>query len=1007
MRYLFFVTASAVLVIFMAGCSTTNHAVFPVQAYHDLTSHYNAYFNAREKFKATIKTVEANHKDKFDSVIAVYAHNDLAETTPYASDLEDVIRRSTQSIQLHNFANWSDDNMLLIGKANYLKGDYDKASASFKYITTEYKEGVDYVKVQRALGKKVGKYVRSKKKKKKPQFETKLDSLGNKVLVKKDNRPEKSIWWHTPARSEALIWLIKTYTRQQKFDDAASVVMYVRSDDNFYKDYDPQLELAAADVEVSRKNYAAATEPLEKYLQFKKIKKKKRLRVRPLFVLAQCYEATGNFSKAADAYRRVLKSRPNYDMEFYAKLRLAKLGRSNAGGSNDIKKLLARMSRDGKYKDYWDQVYYELALIALRENQRDVARNYLRKSIAYSTTNEDQKANAYLKLAQMDDEEELYVSAKYFYDTTLTHLARNDTRYAAVEERNKLLGSLVEQLKIIAHEDSIQRLAKLPETERRRIIQNILAKKEEEAQSRKNEEERNQQEKMMQSILENTPQQQTQTQSGAASNWYFYNTAARANGYNEFIRRWGRRKLEENWRRKNKSSVTTEEAEITQNSSTADTTDAKKNTEEAVNTPRTPEEQLEAGIPLTQEKLDKSNARLAEAYYNAGVIYKDGLEAYQKAKEMFETLNNRLAPHKLQLESYYQLYLLGQLMKNPSLSETYKNKILSEFPESVIAKILKDPNYIHATKQKEREVNQYYELAYNDYHANQLDSAWLKCKMSDALYAPNPLSAKFELLLALVLARQNKLEEYVQLLQKLSNKSTDYEVKKTATELLNLLNKSSLPQIDLSKDAAARDSLNALHKPQPDLLQMNQQLNEIKEQAKKAGVDVKTDTITQANNKPAEDTNKQEITKTAKPDTTNATTQSPAVTEDTTSPYVRSDAVAHYFILFTNHPEVTPAIITSAVAKINAYNSTVYEKMRLQTKQVKVDSKTTIITVRQFPNAADALSYFKSIKTQSQLFDDFKAGQYSIACISATNFSTLLSQRDMDAYLKFFNRVYK
>lgn len=991
--------------LFLWGCSTTNHAILPKQAYHDITSHYNAYFNANEKYKSTIKTVEANHKDKFDSVIAVYGHNDVAETAPYSSDLEDVIKRSTQSIQLHNVANWSDDNMLLIGKANYLKGDYDKASASFKYITTEFKDGVDYVKVQRGLGKKVGKYVKAKKKKKKPEFETKIDSLGNKVIVKKDNRPEKSIWWHTPARSEALIWLIKTYTRQKKYDEAASVVTYVHSDDYFYKDYDPQLELASADVEVSRKNYQAAIDPLEKYLSFKKIRKKKRLKVRPLFVLAQCYEATGNAKNAIENYRKVLKSRPNYDMEFYAKIKLAKLGRTGTTGNTDIKKLLARMSKDGKYKDYWDQIFYELALIAIQENQRDLARNYLHKSVDNSTVNDDQKALSYLQLAELDYEEELYVNAKFYYDSTLTFLAKNDARYNALDERNKMLGSLVEQLNIIAYEDSVQKLAAMSEAERKKIINLTVAKKEAEEEAKKTEAENAKQQQQLQQFMMNAPQQQNQTQSGTASNWYFYNTAARATGYNDFVRKWGRRKLEENWRRKNKSSgISQEESETNSNAMATDTSKGIDNIEAAEKVPGTLEEQLEAAIPLTKEKLEKSNGRLADAYYNAGTIYKDGLEAYAKAQNMFETLNKKLTPHKLLLESYYQLYLLGQLTKNKTMAEEYKAKILAEFPESVIAKILRDPNFINATKQKEQEVNSYYELAYNDYSANQLDSAWYKCKMSDAVFKPNPLSAKFELLLALVLAKQNKLEDYVQLLQKLSNKSTDAEVKKVAGDLLALLNKSTLPQIDFSKDTTKRDSLNAIYKPQPDKTDLNKQLNEVKEQAKKSGADVKVDTTTVPTATKI-DNDKTTEAATTKPDTVKPST--PVVTEDTTSIYVRSDAAVHYFILFTNNPEVTSASITSAVAKINAFNANVYEKSRLQTKQVKVDSKTTIINVRQFPSGAEAMSYFNSIKTQAQLFDDFKAGQYSIACISTSNFSTLLTERNMEDYLKFFKRVYK
>jgi tetratricopeptide (TPR) repeat protein len=831
-----------VLLLCLCGCSTTNHGILPSQAYHDITSHYNAYFNANEKLKNTLRVQRDSHKDKFDSVIAVYDHNNPSDFAANSADLDDAIKRSTLSIQLHGTSNWSDDNMLLIGKSSYLKGDYDKASSSFRYITTEYKDGVDYVKVRKSLGKKVGNYVKAKKKKKKTQVKVVTNEDGTKTLEKIDNRPMKSIWVHTPARSEALIWLIKTYTRQKKYEQAGIVVTYVRGDDFFYKNYDPELDLADADLQVSEKDYNGAITPLEKYLTYKKIKKKKRKKVRPLFVLAQCYEQTGNYAKAIENYKAVLKSNPNDDMEFYAKLKMAKLGRKGASDNAAIRNLLTKMSKDGKYKEYWDQIFYELALISISENDKLTARKFLRKSIDKSISNDDQKALSFLQLAVLDYDAEQYIAAKFNYDTTLTLLAKNDERYPDIEQRNKVLDNLVRQLNIIAEEDSLQRLASLPENERQKIVKSIVAKQEEE-ENKKNEIENV---KQQQEMDKNRPQNSTSTTvaqpnpQAANSTWYFYNTAARATGYNNFIQKWGRRKLEENWRRKDKSSASSDEDNVAAADSTKEADKLSGDSTSA----KTPEEKLLAGIPTSPEKIKKSNDRLIDAYFTAGTIYKDGLENYPKAKEMFEALNKRFDNHKLLLESLYYLYLIEQKNGNTPQADTYKNLIISAFPESVIAKILRDPYFVNATKKQENELNNYYEGAFSDYKENRLDSAWYKCKMSDVAFKVNPLSAKFELLLALVLSKQNKLEEYVQSLQKLANKSTDTEVKKTASDLLSLLNKSTLPQIDLSKDTTRRDSINSVFSPKPDTtaVALLQQLNEVKQQAKEKGAFVVTDT---------------------------------------------------------------------------------------------------------------------------------------------------------------------
>lgn len=1001
-----------VLLVTLWGCSTTNHATLPTMAYQDITSHYNAYFNSNEKLKGALLAVESTHKDRFDSVISVYAHNDPTEFASYSSDLDDVVKRSTMGIQLHNISNWSDDHMLLIGRASYYKGDYDKASSSFKYITTEFKDGVDYVKVQKGLGKKLGKYVKAKKKKKKAKVTVVNNEDGTKSLVKEDNRPKYSLWIHEPARSEALIWLIKTYTRQGKYDQASSVVTFTRSDENFYKNLDPQLDLAEADVRVSSKNYAAAIEPLERYLNAKKIRKKKRLKARPLFALAQCYEVTGNANKAIQNYKLVLKNRPTYDMEFYAKLKMAKLGRGASGDNAAIRSLLAKMAKDGKYKEYWDQIYYELALISLKENNRAEARKFLRKSVDFSTSNDNQKAESYLVMAQLDYEEEMYVTSKFFYDTTLTFMLQSDVRYADVQERDKMLANLVEQLQIIAQEDSVRKLASLSEDDLKKAVREAVNKKEQEEEDKKAEEEKLKQQQQLNNFANGNQPNNTggaNTQQTSTSSWYFYNATIRANGYNDFVKKWGRRKYEENWRRKNKSSGITDEEQAANPTDTTATDTTKSITKDA----GTVEDQMLAGIPNTPEKMAASDKRLADAYYNAGTIYKDGLEAYTKAENMFETLNSRIPKHHLLLESYYNLYLIAQQQKNADKAQKYKSLILAEFPESIIAKILRDPNFVNESKAKENAINAYYEDAYNDYSNNKLDSAWYKSKMSNAVFNPNPLEPKFELLLALILAKQNRLEEYVQALNKIVAKTTDVEVKNTASQLLSYLNKSELPQIDLSKDTARRDSLNALLQPVPPNAPQqnavpNQPVNNQQPGAVNNNVAPGKVDSTGTPQQPQAQNNTQPGKDTTAAVTNNQPPKQEVVQEDTTSAYTRSENGVHYFVVYIKDPAVTQNTMMSTIAKLTAFNgSTDYASKRLQVKQIMINSQNKLINVRQFKDGAEAMAYYKFIKGQGQLFSDMKPEQYVLTCISTVNFATLLSEKDIDAYQKYFNRVYK
>jgi tetratricopeptide (TPR) repeat protein len=774
-----------------SGCSTTNHAPIHAMVYHDLTGHYNAYFNTKEKFKTVMTSIDKAHKDDFKQVIPLFSYNDPKECGSYGGDLEDIEKRCTESIQLHKVSNYADDHFLLMGKARYIKGDYDKAQTFFKYITTEYKNGVDYVR-ERKKENKAARPNYKKKPAKKPRFKQQMDDKGNLVLVQIDDRPKYSPWIHEPARAEALVWLAKTYTANKQYTEASAVIQYAHSDPKFYKNLDKIVQSTEADNLLRQKNYTDAILPLEVYLH---MTKKKKERVRPLFVLAQIYELNKNYARSAEYYKSVLKSRPNYDMEFYAKIRRANLGRKSGGSSSEIRHLLANMSHDGKYKDYFDQIYYELGEISLTENNRADARKYFRKSINTSTKNMDQKALSFYRLASMDYEEELYVSSKYNFDSTLTALAVDDTLQPFVKQRDKVLANLVTQINTIYREDSLQRIAKMSPADRKRFIRKLVNEQDKIAAEKET--------LKVWGLKQTAPDIAKGPADILAPNlggdetsvWYFYNTNLRSNGYGEFQKKWGRRKLEDNWRRKDKSAAATSDTPD------SDTTKNKKTDQEnADNLPVGDKEQkLMADVPLTADAMTKSSDNLVNAYYLMGAIYKDDLQNYRKAIVTFEELNKRFDKHRFLLESYYQLYLLHTKLKNNAKAETYRGQILAEFPNSTIAKYLQDPKYLDEAKNKDNALYTYYASAFSDYSHAQYASAARKCVDADGQFKENPLKPKFDLLIAMIQGKENRLDEYIQSLNKVITKYPTSPEKDLAQQLLTSLNKSKLPQVDRSK----------------------------------------------------------------------------------------------------------------------------------------------------------------------------------------------------------------
>jgi tetratricopeptide (TPR) repeat protein len=1006
----FFPSSISFLIIvafWVQSCSTTHQAPIHKQVYHDITSRYNAYHNAIEKWKATIKNIESNHKDDYREVIPVFPYTNAKETSAFASDCDDIVKRSTAAIQYHPYSNWSDDHFLLIGKAYYLKGDYEKAAQTFRYISTKYKDGVDYIAVQKERGKKYSDAVKKKKPKKdpnRPKYKVIKNKDGTKVLQAQDNRPKRRLEIHDPARSEAIVWLVKALTAAKQFSDAEAVVAYARSDNKFYQDYDLELLLAEADLYVKQANYQQAIDPLEKALQ--RLKKKPRARTRPTFVLAQCYEAVGNFSASSKTYRDVLKARPNYDMEFYAKIKRANLGRRSGGGSAEVKSLLLKMSKDGKNKEYLDQIYYELGEISLAESDKISARKYFRKSVEANKNNQEQRAQTFLRLAEIDFADELYASAKYNYDSCLLAMSKDDKRYASVEFKNKMLARLVENLNIIHIEDSLQKIAAMSEDERKRFAQKIMAQ-------RQGEEQKKQDlgspapANMPANLPDNSPAGSQQNTSA----WYFYNPTLRAQGYNDFIKRWGNRKYEENWRRSDKNSTAaadeTSSAQSEVKDASAGTASSQINQESK---PLSEEDKILKGVPLTQAELAQSNERLALAYYNLAILYKDELQNFRKSLRTFEELNHRLKKHKFLLETYYYCYLLCKdYLNQPAKAEEYKKKILAEFSDSKIAALLRNENFLAQEAERQKEIEAYYASTYNDFANGALALASEKILLSDVKFKPNPLRPKFDLLNVLILAKLNRLEDYVQALNKLIANTPDDEVRKTAQELLEMLNHSGLPMIDWSKTPQPQDTAASAQQTSPPVSNVHHAAppvnfpNTFIDTAKNlSSSPVHPAPATGSAHSGKDSIQKKEST----PAVSAPSTTKPKI-DTVISNFVYQPESPHLILVYFRDASVQQPQIASAVNAINQFNSESFAQLKLTAKSVLIDEKTKLITVRQFKNQAAAGEYLKSISEKPGWMKDIDSSKYFIASISFENFSKLLTEKNGNVYEQFYQWKYQ
>jgi tetratricopeptide (TPR) repeat protein len=494
----------------LAGCANKN-AFFLKQGYHDITSHYNSYFNSKELYNLTLKSIEESRKENFDEILPLYAYGTLEDTKSRDGDFTTVIDKSSKSIQLHKVSNWSDDNFLLLGKAFFMKGQYDKATESLRYVTANFKDGVDG-----RSDKKIKKQKSNKKRK------TKAKKLAKKNVQKQKNgidiRPKKNILVHEPTKSEALIWLVKAFSANDQFSEAASVLDYISSDNSFIQNYDRETELAYTYYLLEQKQYSGAILHLENAISMFKSKKKT---ARYKYVLAQILEKTGNKKDASKYFIESIKGNNNYDMVFNAKLNSIKL--SNGSSSDKEYKFLSKLIKDSKNADYLDQLYYEKALISLTNKDEKEAINFLEKSIEASTINQKQKAKSHLLLAEIFYNKEDYLVSQENYAACLALITPEFKNYKTISKRATVLTGLVDELNLIKKNDELLLIAELPQDEiEAKLYQQAVDVIDAEKAALENN-----------TIIDQFAANDNVSKNGK---WYFYNETAKTIGYSKFIK---------------------------------------------------------------------------------------------------------------------------------------------------------------------------------------------------------------------------------------------------------------------------------------------------------------------------------------------------------------------------------------------------------------------------------------------------------------------------------------
>ncbi|MFW5758564.1 MAG: tetratricopeptide repeat protein [Bacteroidota bacterium] len=733
--------------------------------------------------------------------------------------------------------------------------------------------------------------------------------------------------FETPLKNQSIIWVAKCYTGMENYEQAVQTLERL---DEAKKAGEVEKETLAlyhmvfADIYLRQELYSEAVPHLQQAIDHTRNPK---LKTRLTFILAQSYHQIKNYGNAQKTYLRVLKLSPDFQMAFQARINMAMAFDTESGDRGFILSELENMLKDGKNDDFKDQIYYALAQFSMRQKDEEKAIEYYNLALENFKDNRSQKGITFLRLGEIYHKNKDYPKAAELYDSTMVYLSTEYPDYKDAAQTSFLLKELSVYQKTINKEDSLQKIAAMNEAQRNRVLDQIIEDlKEEERLEKEKEQERA---RMRQEIAR---QGRSRNQQGQDASWYFYNPSSVSFGKNEFYAKWGERKLEDLWRISNKQVIAFGDME------------GFEMEEDSIQGSNVTRSVLMQNLPLTQEELDESNEKIALAYYNMALLFKDRMNDMPSAVENFRVLIERFPENENVLYSAYFLYSMFNQENKRSQANVYKEYILKNFPDTDFARILSDPDYAENIRDRQNQAKYLYQQAYEAYMKQDYGKSLELTKQSDTMELSREQEAQFSFLKALNISKTARKSQLKDQLTIITENYQDTRVYEPANNLLAYLDEGEGEGEGLMGG-----------------FQEEMQIGEVEET----------------------DSDDQNIL--------------------ANSVFSQNPDAVHFFVIMVDSENISVRQLRNDV---DVFNKETFEEKTLNMSTLFFEQGRQLITVTNFPDAKQAMDYGDKLKedlSQKQYDSDL----FTSFAISVENYPVFYQERKLDDYLDFYQIAYR
>ncbi|QHS60390.1 type IX secretion system periplasmic lipoprotein PorW/SprE [Chitinophaga agri] len=932
----------------------------------NMLARYNYLFNARKKLRLITHNVSRQGQDNYNYLLPFYPYS-LQNLGLSAGDLDTVIEKASINIQIHDpRSKWIDDSYLVIGQAYFYQGEWDKANRTFQYINTTYapKKKSDYKAVVGSSAK---------------------DELS--IASREKRKPPFGYFKHTYARNDAFVWTAKTYLEMKEFDQARSIMNILEHDPYFPKRLAGEMAEVRAYALYKQERFKEVIVPLQIAV---KSKKNKDERARMFYILGQLYTNYSLPDSAVMMFWKVIKQKPDPIMDFQARMQIAKLDATREGGSFDESlSRLKRMVRKEKYYEFRDAIYYTMATL-VQPKDPDLAMEYLRQSLKMESSNTMQKALSFKGIADIYYGQRQYRLARNFYDSTASVMPPEFTDSAIVNKRKRVLNDVAIRVEAIQREDSLQRIAAMPESDRTIFLEKLAGQMRREAEEKAKQEKENAEKGILPEMTNNNPlannmgnnNNPAAPKNDDAGEWYFYNNGSKSAGYSEFKKRWGNRALADNWRRSQTGAVAANQnLQPEDESGNPIKPDANKTAADSSSA-----KSLAAGLPLTPDDLRKSNEIVKDAYYDLGKLYNDQLDNTELAIETYDTLLKRYPQHPNKTEVVYSLYIWHTKLGHNELAAKYKQSVVTQFGDSKFASIIKYGALQDINESKKKEISTSYDSVYVNYLRGNLAEAYAMKKAADSTYGLTFMQPKFDLLEAMIIMKMDTCEFGRQAVVNVINKyKQDDAVQAKAQSLLEALDNRAALVVYLSRLEIDKSRDNGNIVDENISIRYPWQKPEPKFESEKLKT-ATADSVKVAANAPLK------------------VAPLPAPMKPVTI-YKLNASNPHFVVMY--FLRTNKSAIDEALTQFTKYNAEKHGGENIQVANFVLTQQDVMLIFRLFPNEDKALDYYDEVRFEAEkIAPRIRPSDYTMFIISRDNFIQMNSTKDVEGYRKFFNDNY-